>query len=146
MKKLIALIALLIGLGGVQVATADTQFATLSGKAPIENTDGSPITDFAGVRVYYGTAPGSYTEPTIDFPLPPPTGGTLFSFDITHEIPAGATVTYYYTVTAYTLSGIESAFATMGSKTFFGPDLIPNSVTDFAVDGATVIVGDAPSP
>ena len=36
--------------------------ARLSWDAPEQNADGSPLTDLAGYRVYWGTSPGSYSE------------------------------------------------------------------------------------
>ena len=34
--------------------------ATLSWTAPTQNDDGSPLTDLAGFKIYYGTAPGNH--------------------------------------------------------------------------------------
>jgi hypothetical protein len=35
---------------------------TLAWQAPTENEDGSPLTDLAGYRIYYGTTSGKYSE------------------------------------------------------------------------------------
>ena len=54
MKKLITLIALLAGLfGGAQVATAETQFANVSGDEPMLNTLELPLDNLATLQVYY---------------------------------------------------------------------------------------------
>lgn len=140
---IVALMALFFALIPLP-ASADTQTATLSATAPTENTDGSSITDFEGVNVYYGTEAGNYTTGPLAFPFPPPTGGAAWTADISHEIPAGTSVTYYYVITAYSSAGLESEYSAMGSKTFFGPDLIPNAPTDFAIDGVLVNNSGAP--
>ena len=36
--------------------------ATLSWVAPSTNEDGTPLTDLAGYKIYYGTASGNYTQ------------------------------------------------------------------------------------
>ena len=36
---------------------------TITWNAPTENEDGSPLTDLAGYRIYYGPAPGKYGDP-----------------------------------------------------------------------------------
>ena len=126
MKKLLALIALLVGLGFVQGATAGTECSvsgtrtsTLAVILPNDNTDGSVLTDLAGLRVYFGTEAGNYTT-KVDAPLINPVGGGTWSDIISHDVAPNASVTYYYGVTAYTTEGLESEYSTMGSKTFFG--------------------------
>ncbi len=36
--------------------------ATLSWDPPTTNADGTPLTDLAGYRIYYGTSSGSYSQ------------------------------------------------------------------------------------
>ncbi len=56
----------------------------------------STSTGVAGYKVHWGTASGAYGSPI--------TLGTVNTFTMTH-VPPG---TYYYAVTAYNLSGVES--------------------------------------
>jgi hypothetical protein len=46
----------------ISVDAMGTVSLTLSWAAPTQNEDGSPLTDLAGYRVYYGTSSGSYSE------------------------------------------------------------------------------------
>lgn len=46
----------------IDVEQAGSRSFTLQWTAPTENEDGSPLTDLAGYRIYYGTVPGEYTE------------------------------------------------------------------------------------
>jgi len=143
MKKLIILFFILLGLlgGFVQSATADTQYAILSAEKPIENTDGSALTDLAGLRIYYGRTAGGYTETPVDFPT---TGSGTWTTNFPHEIAAGETVTFFYVVTAYTSSGLESEYSSMGQKTFTGPPLPkPNAPASFMILAAPA--GDSPA-
>ena len=81
--------------------------ATLSWVAPTQRTDGTPLTNLAGFRVYYGTSSGSYpnsvsvTNPNL----------TSYALD---ALPAG---TYYFVTTAFDATGNESAYSTPVSKT-----------------------------
>jgi len=79
----------------------------LSWSAPTTNSDGTPITDLAGYRVYYGTASGFYTDNlTITNP------GTLTA-TITN-LPAD---TYYVIVRAFNSVNSESQASVEVSKT-----------------------------
>ncbi|HTN42830.1 MAG TPA: fibronectin type III domain-containing protein, partial [Nitrospiria bacterium] len=80
--------------------------ASLTWNAPTTNTDGSPLTDLAGFKVYYGTSSGIYST-TID-------AGNQTTYTVTGL----GTGTFYFTVTAYDSSGNESGFSNEGSKTF----------------------------
>jgi hypothetical protein len=81
--------------------------ATLSWTPPTENTDNSALTDLAGFKIYYGTAPGSYSE-TIDVP------SAGITSHVVENLGAG---TWYFIVTAYNSLGIESAPSDEVSKT-----------------------------
>ena len=74
---------------------------TLSWRAPTKNTDGSTITNLAGYRVHYGTAPGNYTESV-----------QLSDKEVTSVViedlqPA----LWYFAVTAYNSVGLESDYS-----------------------------------
>lgn len=82
-------------------STATTGSVTLSWSPPTRNTDGTPLTDLTGFRVYYGTAAGNYTE---QVQLP---SATLTSVVIEDLAPAR----WYFAVKAYNRDGIESEFS-----------------------------------
>lgn len=92
------------GSGGGPSSTA-TGVASLSWNPPATNSDGTPLTDLAGYKVYYGNSSGQYTK-AIDV-------GSSTSYVI-NNLPVGATT--YFTVTAYDLSGNESSFSNEASK------------------------------
>ncbi len=96
-------------LGAFSIAvtsTATTGSVTLSWTAPTKNTDGSSLTNLAGYRVHYGTAPGSYTQ-SVQLP-----GKTLTSVVIEDLAPAR----WYFAVKAYNSAGVESNFSTTVNK------------------------------
>src|SRR5437773_10464185 len=76
--------------------------------APTTNTDGSPLTDLASYRVYYGSATGSCPG-SIFFEVASPTSSpapnTTMSFRLVGLAPG---TRYYVSVTAVDLSGNES--------------------------------------
>jgi len=67
---------------------------------PTENTDGTPLTDLAGYRIYYGTSSGNYTE-VLD-------AGTQTTYTVT-GLQTGQI--YYFAATTYDTSDQESAFS-----------------------------------
>ena len=81
-----------------------TGTATLAWSAPTTNVDGTPLTTLAGYKVYYGTTPGVYTSIVI---------GKVNSYEI---VGLSSGKTYYFTMTAYDASGLESDFAPVASK------------------------------
>jgi hypothetical protein len=81
--------------------------ATLDWTPPTENTDGSPLMDLAGYKIYYGTAPGNYpNEITINNP-----GLTTYVVD---NLPAD---TYYFVMTAFNSTNVESGYSGVATKT-----------------------------
>ncbi|HEX7080395.1 MAG TPA: putative Ig domain-containing protein [Gammaproteobacteria bacterium] len=81
--------------------------ATLSWTAPTERTDGSPLTDLAGYRVYWGTESGNYTE-SVEVMSPGVT---------THVVENLGPGTYYFVMTAVDSNGLESEYSNEASKT-----------------------------
>ncbi len=90
----------------VTVVLNNTGTALLSWTPPTENTDGSMLADLAGYRVYYGTQPGNYTE-SVEIANP-----GLASYLIENLAPAN----WYFVMTAYNTSNIESAYSPEVSK------------------------------
>ncbi len=93
-------------LTGSGVAAPPTYSATLSWQAPSTNADGSPITDLAGYKIYYGTSSRQYTNSS---DVGSNTTGTI------QGLSAG---TYYFAVTAYDSYGNESGYSNEVTKTF----------------------------
>lgn len=80
--------------------------ATLEWDPPTMNEDGSPLTDLAGYKVYYGPGPRQYSE-VVDV------GDTTeYTVDF---LPSGR---IYFAVAAYDFSGNESFFSNEVSKSF----------------------------
>jgi hypothetical protein len=80
--------------------------AVLSWVAPATNTDGTPLTDLAGFVINYGTSPDAMSE-TVKVSSATATGYTV------QGLTAG---TWYFTVTAYTSAGTQSAPSNVGSE------------------------------
>lgn len=91
----------------VTAAPALSGSALLDLTVPTQNTDGSALTDLAGVRVYYGTAPTSLTQ------VVQLAGSTVSSYTVSNL----ASGTWYFAATAYTSVGTESALSAIVSKT-----------------------------
>jgi hypothetical protein len=81
--------------------------ATLSWTPPTQNTDGSPLTNLSGYKVYWGTALGTYpSSVTLSNP-------GLTSYVVDNLVPG----TYYFVATALNSVGVESTFSSPASKT-----------------------------
>ena len=91
----------------IQVVGAATDSMMLSWTPPTENTDGSPLNDLAGYKVYWGTSRGNYSNSvTIANP-------GLATYVVSQLTPAQ----WYFVVTAYSSTGFESEFSNSVSKT-----------------------------
>lgn len=91
----------------ITVEAVGTGSATLTWTAPTQRTDGSPLTDLAGYRVYWGQESRNYTESVeIDNP-----GVTTYVID---DLGPG---THYFATTAVSADGLESEYSNEASKT-----------------------------
>jgi len=91
----------------ITVQSAATGSAVLSWVPPTQKTDGSPLNDLAGYKVYWGNAPGNYpNQVTLNNPA-------VTSYAV-NNLGSG---THYFVVTAYNTSGAESERSNVGSKT-----------------------------
>jgi hypothetical protein len=103
MKRLLVLIGI-VSLLLLSVSFGYTGQATLSWNAPSTNEDGTPLTDLAGYKIYYGNTSGTYTK----------------SLDVgnvtTYTISSLQTGTYYFVATAYNTAKFESAYSNEVSK------------------------------
>lgn len=81
--------------------------ATLTWTPPTQNTDGTPLTDLAGYRIYYGTSPGNYPNTAaVNNP-------GVASFVVDGLAPG----TWYFVSTTINGAGIESAYSNVATKT-----------------------------
>lgn len=81
--------------------------ATLDWSNPTQNTNGTPLTNLAGVRIYYGPSSSSMTQ------LAQVTGPSVTSYTA-NNLSAG---TWYFGAVAYTTSGAQSSMSGVVSKT-----------------------------
>ncbi len=95
-----------LGTFSITVEAISLGSATLSWTAPTENDDGSPLTDLAGYKIYWGTSPGSYPNSvTINNP-----GITTY---VVEDLPPG---TYEFVATSFNSAGMESVYSTPATK------------------------------
>jgi hypothetical protein len=91
----------------IAVQAVATGSATLTWLPPTTNTDGSPLTNLAGFKVYWGTTSGNYSSST-----------TIMNPGLTRYVVENLTPnTYYFAVKAVNSAGIESVFSNTASKT-----------------------------
>ena len=87
-----------LGAFDITVTAIANGAATLTWMPPTENTDGTPLTDLAGYKLYWGTSSGVYpSSVTIDNP-------GVTTFIVENLVPA----TYYFVATAFNAEGSES--------------------------------------
>jgi len=91
----------------VTVQQVQTGSATIRWTPPTTNSDNSPLTNLAGYRIYYGTSSGNLTQ-VLNLPNPGITSGVV------DNLSAG---TWYFAVTSYNSSNVESARSNVTSKT-----------------------------
>jgi Putative Ig domain/Fibronectin type III domain len=81
--------------------------ATLNWLPPTQNVDGSPLTNLAGYKVYWGNSQGSYPNSTTL------NNAGLTSYVVENLVPGS----YFFAVTAVNTAGTESAQSGPASKT-----------------------------
>ena len=91
----------------ISVEQVSNGSATLSWQPPVERTDGSPLDDLSGYRIYFGSTPeGLGQTVTLDNP-----GLTSY---VVENLSQG---TWYFAMTAFDAAGLESELSAIGSKT-----------------------------
>jgi hypothetical protein len=89
------------------VQAVATGTATLTWTPPTQNTDGSPLTNLAGYKIYWGPAAGNYPNSvTVNNP-------GIATYVVTSLIPG----TYFFAASALNTAGTESALSLAASKT-----------------------------
>ncbi len=80
---------------------------TLDWTAPTENEDGTPLTDLAGYKIYWGTSPGDYpNSATIDNP-------SVTTYVVENLAPG----TYEFVATSVNSAGVESRYSGIATRT-----------------------------
>ena len=95
-----------LGKFSIAVTAISNGRVTLSWDAPTENTDGTPLTTLSGYKIRYGTSAGALTK-TIDV------GTAGISTYIVEDL---SPATWYFTITAVTTTGLESAYSNIANK------------------------------
>jgi len=85
----------------IDVTSTALASVTLQWQPPTENTDGTPLTDLAGYRIYYGVDPANLSN---DVQLPNPGLTTYVVEQLTPN-------TWYFAMTSLNSQGQESAFS-----------------------------------
>ncbi|MDH3615931.1 MAG: putative Ig domain-containing protein, partial [Gammaproteobacteria bacterium] len=93
----------------IDVTSVALGSVTLSWVPPSENTDGSPLTDLAGYRIYYGVDPQNYSD-VIEI-----TNASLTSYVVDNLTPN----TWYFAATALNSSGVESTLSSPAARDIF---------------------------
>jgi hypothetical protein len=109
----------------------------LSWSIPTQNDDGSPLTDLAGYRIYYGLdGTVMFPDQMVEIPVAQTEAYTL-------ELTVAAPTTYYFRITAYDTSGNESEPSERVSKEIrFIDTQDPGEVPDFKVSMKIRVVVD----
>lgn len=96
-----------VGPFSIEVVGTATGSATLTWTAPTTRTDGTSLSNLAGYRIYWGTAPDALDNMAeVDNP-------GISSYVIDQLTPA----TWHFVATAFDANNRESAFSNMASKT-----------------------------
>ncbi|MFO7304801.1 MAG: putative Ig domain-containing protein [Gammaproteobacteria bacterium] len=91
----------------ISVVQSSSGTATLSWTPPTRNTDGTPLTNLAGYRIYYGTSANALTR---QIQVANPGLSTYVISDLSRG-------TWYFAVRAYNTAGVESDSSNVVSKT-----------------------------
>jgi hypothetical protein len=96
-----------LGAFNLSVQAIASGSARLTWNPPTTNSDGSPLTNLSGYKVYWGTSAGNYSSSV-----------TIMSPGIaTYTVENLTPNTYHFAVTAISTTGAESVFSNSGSKT-----------------------------
>jgi PKD repeat protein len=119
----------LVILALIILLNASTLFAaevTLSWDPPTTNEDSTTLNDLGGYVIYLGTAPGNYSE-SIDV-------GDVNTYNV-DQLTGG--LNYYFVVTAYNNSGVESDYSIEISEYVESVDTTPPVISGVYADSIT---------
>jgi hypothetical protein len=95
-----------LGAFAIAVQAVATGSVTLNWVSPTQNDDGSPLTNLAGFKVYWGTTQGTYpNSTTLNNP-------GLTSYVVENLLPG----TYFFSMSALNSMGVESPRSNAASK------------------------------
>ena len=109
MKWLIGIVIILLS-AGLLIALPYQPKTTLMWETPTTNVDGSPLTDLAGFKVYWGTVSGTYTG-VKDV-------GNVVTVNIAQTMAVTPKGNYCFVVTAYDVALNESDYSNEVCATF----------------------------
>jgi hypothetical protein len=90
----------------IKVTSGTTGSATLEWTDPTQNTNGSKLTNLAGIRIYYGTSSSSLNHQVT----------VASTTDTSYTVSGLASGTWYFGATAYNTAGVESKMSALSSK------------------------------
>ena len=91
----------------ILVSQPSSGTATLNWSIPTQNTNGTPLVNVAGYRIYYGTAASNLNQSA-------QVGNPNATSYVLTNLAAG---TWYFGIVDYTASGAESDLSNIASKT-----------------------------
>jgi len=110
MKAMVMAMAMAALMFAGAAMAADDGWVEVSWTFATTNEDGSPLTDLAGAKVYYGTSSSNYVS-VLDVP-----GGTPGGTSTARVTGLKPGVTYFLNGTAYNTAGLESDFCNEVAK------------------------------
>lgn len=114
MKKYILIVLSILTISTLAIALPTPQKTTLSWDAPTTNTDGTPITDLGGYKVYWKQqAQTAYTDTQSK------DVGNVLTANIAAVMGTQPKGTYCFVATAYDTEGNESDFSNEVCASFF---------------------------
>lgn len=115
-KRMFLLVISIVVFASLTFAMPTENKKTLTFTAPTTNADGSPLTDLEGVKVYWSTASGGYSD-SQSYDIGEVQVGEVRTIIIEDTIGV-LQGTYYFVVTAYDVSRNESGFSNEVSADF----------------------------
>ena len=92
---------------GSTSGSGSTGSATLSWTAPTTNSNGTALTDLAGFHIHYGTAAGALSNVIT----------VSSASSVSYTVTGLTSGTWYFAISAYTNTGLESTLSNVGQKT-----------------------------
>lgn len=118
---------IIVVMGHLSILTVEAAQVSLTWTAPSTYSDGTPITNLAGYKLYIGNASGSYQK-SVDV-------GNQTSYTL--DVPDDGT-THFLAVTAYDVAGVESNFSDEVSNSFSASSVTNHLITATSVNGGTI--------